>query len=169
MPSYVDRPALDEVADDADRLLERGHRGRRLAQHPPGRVAAADAEVHPAAARSRRASASADAVTLGSRVAGFVTQVPRRIVGRGPAISVSSGYGRATGRASRTASRSSKPAASAWRVRASVRSMVWSGLSVNPNCMSAPSGPGMKGSAVLLQTVEPGRMVARRYGRTRSP
>ena len=31
-----DRPALDEVADDADRFLEGLHRGRRLAQHAAG-------------------------------------------------------------------------------------------------------------------------------------
>ncbi len=43
-----DRLAGHERADDPDRLLGVGQRDRRLAQHPTGGVAAADAEVHPA-------------------------------------------------------------------------------------------------------------------------
>ena len=42
---------------------------------------------------SSLSTASADAVTVGSRVAGLVTQVPRRRVVVAWAISVSSGYG----------------------------------------------------------------------------
>ena len=41
---------LDEVADHADGLLQGCHRGRRLAQHSAGRVATADAQIHPPAA-----------------------------------------------------------------------------------------------------------------------
>ena len=43
----LDRAPLDEVANDPDRLLERGQGGWWLAQHPARRVAPADAQVHP--------------------------------------------------------------------------------------------------------------------------
>ena len=42
---------------------------------------------------SSSSTASSEAVTLGSRVAGLVTHVPRRIVVVAWAMSVSSGYG----------------------------------------------------------------------------
>ena len=68
-----------------------GHRDRRLAEDPPGRIAAPDAEVHPAAGDLVEGRRASEAVTVGSRVPGLVTQVPRRIRSVAPAISVSSG------------------------------------------------------------------------------
>src|SRR5689334_11508827 len=79
--------------------------------------------------------ARADAVTLGSRVPGFVTHVPRRSASLASAISVSSGYGSRQSTCESNSQPAVNPAASAWRVRARVRSIVCSGLSVKPNCM----------------------------------
>ena len=84
--------------------------------------------------------ASTDAVTVGSRVPGFVTQVPSRIRSVTPAISVRSGYGSRHRTWESNSQPYSNPAASAWRVRASVRSSECSGLSVKPNCMARASG-----------------------------
>ena len=100
-------------------------------------------------------------MTVGSRVPGLVTQVPRRIRSVTPAIRVSSGYGSRHSTWLSNSQPYSNPAASAWRVSASVRSIVWSGLSVNPNCICPPPGGRRSGSAVLLQTAEPARMIAR--------
>ena len=105
--------------------------------------------------------ASADAVTDGSRVPGLVTQVPRRMRSVAPAIRVRSGYGSRHRTCESNSQPYSNPAASASRVIDSVRSIVWSGLSVNPNCICPPSGGRRSGSAVLLQTAEPARMIAR--------
>ena len=41
--------SLHQVPDDADRLLERGHARRRLAENAPSAVAATNAQVHPSA------------------------------------------------------------------------------------------------------------------------
>ena len=96
---------------------------------------------------SSLSTASADAVTLGSRVAGLVTQVPRRIVVVASAISVRSTYG---SRHRTWLSKSQpwvKPLASARRVRSSVRRMSFSGLSVNPKSM-----PDVATSALSFQS-----------------
>ena len=78
-------------------------------------------------------SASSDAVTDGSRVAGFVTHVPRRILVVACAIKVRRGYGSRHRTWLSKSHAYSKPAASACWVIAMVRSIEWSGLSVNPN------------------------------------
>ena len=140
MPSKSTVPPATSVADDPDRLLEvaivvGGLPSTRRAESP---------RPMPRSIRPPESSssvASDDAVTDGSRVAGFVTHVPEPEAGVASAISVSRGYG---SRHSTWLSNSqpwSKPAASAWRVSASVRSIVWSGLSVNPNCTAARSPP----------------------------
>ena len=105
-PLVLDRPALDEGPDDVDRLLEVLHRGRRLAEDPPGGVAPPDPEVHPAAA---------DLVEDGQRGGGHRRLAGGRVRDAGPEAegrgrcrpsASGAGTGRATGRASRTASRS---------------------------------------------------------------
>ena len=84
---------LDEVADDGDRLLERRHRRRRLAEDAPRGVAAADAEVHPAAAqlveRRQRRRGHARLARRRVRDAGARAAAARCAW----AMSVSSGYG----------------------------------------------------------------------------
>src|SRR5437879_806114 len=96
--------------------------------------------------------ASALAVTEGSRVAGLVTQVPRRSRSLAVAMSVSRTYASCQRTWESNSHAYSKPAASAWRVSASVRSIVWSGLSVNPNFMGATSAL----SYCLLSKVQDG-------------
>ena len=85
-----DRLAGDEGPDDPDRLLERRHRGRRLAEHAPGGVAAPDAEVHPAAAELVERGQGRRGHARLAR-AGFVTHVPSRSRSVAWAMSVRSG------------------------------------------------------------------------------
>ena len=173
----LDRAALDERADDVDSLLQVRHRRRRLAQHAPRGVAATDAEVHPAAGSSLSV-ASAEAVTEGSRVAGFVTQVPRRSrVGR-------LGHQReqririapqdvASRTSSRSRSRPPRPAC----VRSIVRSIEWLRLEREPELHRLPPSAAGDGEARLPSSKQPSRAgcypspssgAAHHYGRTRS-
>ena len=84
---------------------------------------------------SSLSTASREAVTEGSRVAGLVTHVPRRIRLVDWAMRVRSGYGSRQRTCESNSQPCSNPAVSAWLARAVVRWSVWSGLSVNPNCM----------------------------------
>src|SRR3954447_1552715 len=77
-------------------------------------------------------TAMLEAVTDGSRVPGLVTHVPSRSVDVSPAISVRSGYGSRHRTCESKSQPLLKPAPSARRVSSSVRSIVCSGLSVNP-------------------------------------
>ena len=77
-------------------------------------------------------------VTVKSRVAGFVTQVPSSMFFVFAAINASIGYGSSHSTCESKIQPYSKPAASAWRVSARMRSTVISGLMVKPNFMNPP-------------------------------
>src|SRR5256885_6887716 len=79
------------------------------------------------------------AVTVRSRVAGLVTHVPSRMRCVLVAIRVKSGYGSFHKTCESKIQPYLNPALSAWRVKATTRSMEMSGLIVNPNCMAGPS------------------------------
>ncbi len=76
------------------------------------------------------------AVTVKSRVAGFVTHVPSRMRCVLVAISVSRGYGSFHKTWESKIQPYSNPAASAWRVKPTMRSIEISGFSAMPNCMA---------------------------------
>ena len=78
------------------------------------------------------------AVTVRSRTAGLVTQVPKRMRCVFAAISASKGYGSFHRTWESKIHPYSKPAASAWRVKPRMRSTEMSGFSVMPNCMAQP-------------------------------
>ena len=75
------------------------------------------------------------AVTVKSRVAGLVTQVPRRMRLVFAAISVSSGYGSFHSTCESKIQPYSNPALSPCFVRLTMRSTEMSGFSVIPNCI----------------------------------
>ncbi len=75
-------------------------------------------------------------VTVRSRTAGFVTRVPSRIRSVFAAISVSNGYGSIHKTWESKSHPNWNPAASACRVRLTMRSTEMSGFSVMPNCMA---------------------------------
>src|SRR5688572_28051774 len=77
--------------------------------------------------------ASRLAVTVMSRVAGFVTHVPRRSRSVPAPISVSSGYGSRHRTCESKIQPYEKPFASARCARSTLRLYWWSGLSVIPN------------------------------------
>src|SRR5574338_918981 len=81
---------------------------------------------------SSSSTPSAEAVTLGSRVAGFVTQVPRRMRWVASAITVSRTYGSRHRTWLSNSQPYANPFASARLARSMVRSTLLSGLSVKP-------------------------------------
>src|SRR5690242_9751659 len=98
--------------------------------------------------------ASADAVTLGSRVPGFVTHVPRRRTSVASAISVRRGYGSRQRTWESNSQPWLNPAASAWRASATVRAIVFSGFRVNPKSISSPMLQDVHDDAVRVADEE---------------
>src|SRR5690348_5867670 len=76
------------------------------------------------------------AVTVRSRAAGFVTHVPKRMRLVFAATRANRGYGSFHKTCESKTQPYSNPAASAWRVKPTMRSTEMSGFKVMPNCMA---------------------------------